>query len=118
MVGQFENRYRYRLMHYPPSTIHDPQGQPATPPAGFPDPQLQAQLPELRRIAVELFGEPVTVETECDAEVDDDWYVVFSVVLPRERASASLSLRREWYQKTWPLLGRRSHLLRLAIGIR
>ncbi|MSR60672.1 MAG: hypothetical protein EXS05_24035 [Planctomycetaceae bacterium] len=96
------------------STVQSMSAPSGIPPANFPDADLRAKLPVLRQIAAELFGEPVTVEAECDVEIDDDWYVVFSVVL-KGNPSRAIPLELEWLRRTNTLLDPRYHLIRLSI---
>jgi hypothetical protein len=85
-------------------------------PLTFPDAGLQAVLPALRQIAMEIFGEPVRMEVECDPEIDDSCYVVFSVVLKVE-ISQAMPLRLEWYRRTEPLLVNRLDQVVLSIDV-
>lgn len=78
------------------------------------DAELSASLPALRRIAEELFSDSVELAVEHDPELDDEWYVVFSVKLKADPAQA-LPLRLAWYERTWALLGPRCRLIRLSI---
>lgn len=74
-------------------------------------------IPELLKIASELFPGEVSYSIESDAELPDEHYVVFDV--SSADSYAELSKREfEWYQRAFALLGTCSDKVRLFVGVR
>jgi hypothetical protein len=70
----------------------------------------------LRAIAAELFLGDIQVNLECDPEIENAMCVVFRVQADGELSEIA-ERRREWYRRTFGLLGLSSSKLRLSIDI-
>ena len=76
-----------------------------------------ARLAELQRITEELFPGEVSYAIETDPEIPSEHYVLFDVSVPKDYAETSRR-RREWFQRTYDVLGDDCDKVRLFMGAR
>ena len=77
---------------------------------------IEPQLPLLKALATEIFGQLVDVQQHEDPEIPDLSYLEFTVLYTGPRAEIS-RLRTEWYRRTQEMLNEDCHYVSLFLTV-